>query len=221
MWYQHSWEPDTIDKSWDRLPSIGIHSSKSAFQWKKFIGLLLFLQAVLETCNNFIWFPWWCIAKRKTSPKPPGWLVYPWTSQHFFPGNNHILFHKKRNQTEALKDDWKIYKWAVTKKNIVIEFLYLYIYIYIYIFIYLYGIILPSYIWIVISQYKDPYKPIRIQWNVIYGFLLHPETFSMFEVHGLALGTWLWLQFISAVPWKPKRIAGEASQQRPFGALVN
>ncbi len=27
--------------------------------------------------------------------------------------------------------------------------------------------ILPSYIGIVISQYKDPYKPIRIQWNVI------------------------------------------------------
>ena len=28
--------------------------------------------------------------------------------------------------------------------------------------------VLPNYI--LISQYKDPYKPIRIQWNVIHGF---------------------------------------------------
>ena len=27
--------------------------------------------------------------------------------------------------------------------------------------------ILPNYMGIIISQYKDPYKPIRIQWNVI------------------------------------------------------
>ena len=34
----------------------------------------------------------------------------------------------------------------------------------------IYGIILPNYVGIIISQYKDPYKPIRIQWKVIFGF---------------------------------------------------
>ena len=29
------------------------------------------------------------------------------------------------------------------------------------------GIILPNYIRIIISHYKDPYKPTRIQWNII------------------------------------------------------
>ena len=32
---------------------------------------------------------------------------------------------------------------------------------------YLWGIILPRYIGIIVSHYKDPYKPSRIQWKVI------------------------------------------------------
>lgn len=92
-------------RRWQIMRKIAFHRLWAAFQRKKFIGLVWFFQAVLEICNNFLWFP----ANRKTSPKPPGWLVYPWTYQNLsFPENTHILFPKKRNQTEALKNDGKI-----------------------------------------------------------------------------------------------------------------
>jgi len=58
-----------------------------------------------------------------------------------------------------------------------------------------------------------PFKMVPFQGTFVHfgggtsdlSFLFGSETFSMFiKVHGLALGTWLWLQFISAVPGKPK-----------------
>ena len=39
--------------------------------------------------------------------------------------------------------------------------------------------IIPNYMGIIISQYKDPYKPTRIQWKVIHVFFFVAHLFEM------------------------------------------